>query len=92
MKDRLESLKGDYAELAWQMMKYTHSHRPLHDDLVDALSYQVQLARKGYGKADEKPEENTMMAIIEAERQRMNLTQRRLPRRYRKYYEPVFTE
>lgn len=88
--ETFERLRGDMATLGDQMVRYTHSHRPLHDDLVDSLSYHVQLARRGEGDEKEGLKENSIAAIIEQERQRMNFDERRLPRKYRKFYEPIF--
>jgi len=88
--DKLEGLKGDYAQLVEQMVRYTHSHRPIHDDLVDSLSLHVQLSRKGQGDAEDGLKEGSIASIIETERVRMNSLQGRLPRKYRHYYEPVF--
>ena len=46
--DSVERLSGSYAELASQMLQWTQTHKPVHDDLVDSLSYHVQLIRPGW--------------------------------------------
>jgi len=86
----VEQLRGAFSELAYQMMQRTADHEPLHDDLLDSLAYHVRLIRRGYGEAEKKIPENSIAEYIEEERIRMNRVQHLLPRKYRRYYEPVF--
>ena len=71
-------------------MRYTPSHKPLHDDLIDSLAFHVKLISKGYRKVENTIPENSVAEIIEADRKEHNRLQRLLPRRYREFYPPLF--
>jgi predicted phage terminase large subunit-like protein len=86
----VESLKGSYSELAYQMMQYTHDHKPLHDDLIDSLSYHTQLIQKGSSAPEDKPAEDTIAYIMEQQREHLMKIERMKPRMYRRFYEPIF--
>lgn len=85
----VESLRGSYSELAFQMLQYTETHKPVHDDLLDSLSYHISLIRKGDAVADETPPEGTFLSILNESRMQMNRLQKRLPLKHRRYLEPI---
>lgn len=89
--DKVESLKGSFSELAYQMLQYTQEHRPIHDDLLDSLAYHIKLIQRGDGAPIEQYPENSIMGILEKERQLHNQAQRCLPRKYRRLWEPAFS-
>lgn len=84
--ESVERLGGAYAELASQMLQYTESHKPMHDDLLDSLAFHVSLSRQGGGSVKVKPPENSIQGFYEREIANMNRLQSRVPRRFRKQY------
>ncbi len=78
--EKVELLEGAFSELAYQMIQFPHS---AHDDLLDALAYQLTLVRSGgvAKKADFPVNSPAWLEKRELSREieRMN----RLPRRLR---------
>ena len=89
--DKPDNLKGALGELVYQMLQYTQSHRPIHDDLLDSLAYHTKLIRRGDGGGVDALPENCIMSILERQRQESMQSQRNLPRALRRYPEPIFT-
>lgn len=87
--EKVEGLSGSYAELASQMLQWTDTHKPTHDDLLDSLSYHVKIIRAGQGEAGKPVPQDSILDIINRDRERYNTMQRRVPRRFRQYLEPV---
>jgi predicted phage terminase large subunit-like protein len=87
---KIETCDGAISELISQMMQYTQNHRPMHDDLIDALSYHIKLIQRGTGEAKEELPEDTIASIINRDVNEYNRMQRRKPLRFREYLQPVF--
>ena len=45
--ERLETLRPPYDRLAFQMLQYTPTHKPEHEDELDSLAYHVLIHRPG---------------------------------------------
>lgn len=87
----IDSLTGVYSELATQMLQYTYDGgKSPHDDLLDALAFQVKLMRSG-GKAEVVRYEKNSLAWFEMqEYEKVMKLNRRVPRSLRKSFELSF--
>lgn len=85
---KVENLRGAYSELSMQMVQYTVNHRPTHDDLLDALAYEIELIRPGGKTVKNEIPRNSIAYVIKRDYDKMMELQRRLPLKYRKYPEP----
>jgi len=89
----INTLKKVYAELAYQMLRFTiDGSKSPHDDLVKCLSFHVELIAKGGVVAKEKPDWTTAVALETEYMEKMNKHNRSIPRAYRKAYEPCFID
>ena len=87
----LDSLPKDYADLADQMLKYTYDGpKTPHDDIIDALSYQVKLIRNGSVMADEEAPENSLAWEEKRNYEKVMKLNKRLPRMYRRKVQLYF--
>ena len=87
--DKVEHLKGAFAELASQMILFTPNHRPLHDDLIDALAYQVKLIRPGGTVSHNRIVPYSYDWIEKKEQEKSAKIERMLPLKYRKRFSYV---
>lgn len=85
---KVENLNGAYSELSMQMVQYTVNHRPTHDDILDALAYQINLIRPGGSDFKKELPKNSIAYIIKKNYEKMMENQRRLPLKYRRYPQP----
>lgn len=85
-----ELLEGNFAELADQMIRYTHDGaKSPHDDILDSLAYHITLIRKG-GVAKKKELPYMSPAWLELETFKAETKARnRLPRRLRGFVAPL---
>ena len=91
--NNLDNLPGIYSDLAEQMLQYTYDGgKSKHDDLVDALSFQVKLMRAGYKAEDTGPEKGSLAWMELDEFNKFQRLNRRLPRSIRKKMELVFQD
>ena len=87
----VETLKGAFGDLAYQMMQTTRDHMPEPNDLIDALSWQISIVQKGGMPEPAGPPRNSPAWLEEKWIEEHNRMQRRLPSRMRKRYEPSFS-
>src|SRR3990167_10662300 len=81
----VEGLKGAFSELAFQMLQYTPSHRPLHDDILDSLAYHIKLIRVGGIILEKNIPHNSPAYIIDKINRSLLSSQNGLPLRYRRF-------
>ena len=84
----VETLKGAFGDLAYQMMQTTRDHMPEPNDLIDALSWQISIVQKGGMPEPAGPPKNSPAWLEEKWIEDHNRMQRRLPSRMRRHYEP----
>lgn len=84
----VESLRGSFGDLAYQMMQTTRDHMPEPNDLLDALSWQIEIVQKGGIPEQAGPPVNSPAWLEEKWIEEHNRMQRRLPLRMRRVYEP----
>ena len=71
---QVRALGGLFADLAFQMMQYTMRHLPEPNDLIDAMSWQIQLIQPGGRQEQNKMTRNTPEWLIaQADEQTMKL-------------------
>ena len=87
----IDKLKGVWQELSMQMLQYTENHRPPHDDMLDALAYQIQLIRPGGKIIKNDLPRDSIAYILKKEQDKYSEMQRHVPRAYRKYPVPFIT-
>lgn len=85
----IEESRGAVDELIQQMLQWTASHKPPHDDLIDSLAFHVQLVRRGHGDKKDLPKEDSIAAWVNRDIERYNRMQRRIPKRYRQVFQPI---
>ena len=83
---KLELLKGNYSELANQMVKFP---RAPHDDILDSLAYHLPLTRKGGTVKEGGPPRHSPAWIERNLRAREIERQNHLPRYLRKKVRPL---
>jgi hypothetical protein len=81
---QIKSLSGNFADLAYQMMQYTKRHMPEPNDLIDAMSWQIQLVQPGGRQEVEKIRKNSPEWMIEQSHAEEIKMQRYVPRFKRK--------
>lgn len=84
----VESLRGSFGDLAYQMMQTTRDHMPEPNDLLDALSWQIEIVQKGGIPEQAGPPVNSPAWLEEKWIEDHNRMQRRLPSKMRRVYEP----
>lgn len=84
----LLSQKGLFSDLVYQMMQVTRDHMPEPNDLIDALSWQVEIMQKGGIPEQAGPPVNSPAWLEQKWIEDHNRMQRRLPSRLRRHYEP----
>ena len=84
----VENLKGNFGDLAYQMSQVTHDHMPEPNDLLDAMSWQVEMVQRGGMPETAGVPKNSPAWLEEQWIDTHNQMQRRLPRRIRRKYEP----
>jgi len=84
----VETLKGAFGDLAYQMMQTTRDHMPEPNDLIDSLSWQISIVQKGGMPEPAGPPKNSPAWLEEKWIEDHNRMQRRLPSRMRRRYEP----
>ena len=87
--ENIETLKGSFSDLAYQMIQCTPSHLPLHDDAVDSLAYHVKLIRPGESMRTYNPKPGTVEFIVKKINEDIFRQNRLLPRQFRRKIEPV---
>jgi len=87
----VEGLKGNFSDLAYQMMQVTHDHIPEPNDLLDALSWQVDLVQRGGMPEQEGPPINSPAWLEKQWVNEHNRMQKRLPRRSRRTWQTSLT-
>lgn len=87
-KPTIENLKGAYYTLAMQMIQYTTNHRPLHDDILDALAWQIPVIRPGQKIMKNSLPQNSLAYIIKLDYDSQMAANKQLPLKYRRYDEP----
>jgi len=83
----IESSKGLFSNLIYQMMQTTHDHIPEPNDLLDAFSWQMDLVQRGGMPEIAGPPINTPAWLEQEWVDKHNRMQKRLPRRARRTYE-----
>ena len=83
----VELLKAEFGDLAFQMMQTTRDHIPEPNDLLDALSWQVELVQRGGMPEQAGPPKNSPAWLEEKWVDEHNRMQRRLPSRLRRNYQ-----
>ena len=83
----VESLKGAFGDLSFQMMQTTRDHMPEPNDLLDALSWQIELIQRGGMPEVAGVPKNSPAWLEEQWVSEQNRMQKRLPRKYRKVYQ-----
>ena len=83
----VEGLKGNFSDLAYQMMQVTHDHIPEPNDLLDALSWQVNLIQRGGVQEQDGPPINSPAWLEQQWVDDHNKTQRMLPKRARRTWQ-----
>ncbi len=88
--ERVETLRGPWQRLAHQMLHYTPSHRPAHEDELDSLSMHPQIQQRGERRTQEPELPWSSAAWFEQrQRQQMIESQRRKPRWARESIPPL---
>lgn len=82
------SQKGNWGDLIYQMMQVTRDHMPEPNDLIDALSWQLDIIQKGGNPEPAGPPKNSPAWLEQQWIDEHNRMQRRLPSRLRRHYEP----
>ena len=85
------SQKGFFSDLVFQMMQTTRDHMPEPNDLLDALSWQIEIVQRGGIPEQAGPPTNTPAYLEQKWIENHDRMQRRLPRRMRVHYEPSFS-
>jgi len=83
----VEGLAGLFGDLAYQMSQVTSTHMPEPNDLLDALSWQMELVQRGGMPEKEGPPERSPAWLEQQWVEEHNRMQRRLPRRLRRVYQ-----
>lgn len=89
----INTLKKVFAELAYQMLRFTiDGSKSQHDDLVKCLSFHVELIAKGGTVSPPDPHWTTAVAIEAEYMEKRTRYNGGIPRAYRQQYEPCFVE
>jgi hypothetical protein len=82
---QVRALGGLFADLAFQMMQYTMRHMPEPNDLIDAMSWQIQLVQPGGRQEENRLVRNSPEWLIkEADNKELKL-KRHVPRFKRQF-------
>jgi hypothetical protein len=87
----VEGQSGEFGDLVTQMLQVTGDHMPEPNDLIDALSWQIELVQKGGRQEQAGPPKNSPAWLEQGWVEEHNKLQRRLPRRYRQYAETMLS-
>ena len=88
--ESVEGQSGAFGELAYQMIQYTQNHHPIHDDVLDALAYQIKLIKPGGVVERAKPPVGSLARMELDEYDKMQRMNRHVPRSLRRKMEMVF--
>ena len=83
--DSFEQMNGVWRDLGFQMIQYPSAP---HDDILDSLSWHVQLIQRGGTPKKAGPKKNSPAWLEQQWIQKHHESQRRIPRQYRKLYIP----
>lgn len=81
-----ETQKGHFASLADQMLKFTQTHMPEPNDVIDSLSWHIHLIQRGGEAKIESVPVNSPAWLEKQHVQEMNKKQRHLPLRMRRRF------